>query len=56
MIADVVAPVLHKYELPVDAVNVVELPTQIVVVPLMLAAEEELTVTLAFADAVHPPE
>ena len=56
MIAAVVAPVLHKYELPVDAVNVVEPPLQIVVVPLILAVGFALTVTLAFADAVHPPE
>ena len=55
MIAAVVAPVLHKYELPVDAVNVVEPPLQTVVAPLMLAVGDEFTITDAVATDVHPP-
>ena len=54
MIAAVVAPVLHKYELPVDAVNVVDPPLQTVVTPLMLATLLAFTVTAVDADPVQP--
>ena len=52
--AAVVAPVLHKYEVPPDAVSVVEEPEQTILVPVMAGVGLLETVTVALADLVQP--
>jgi len=55
LIEDVVAPVDHKYVLyPEPAFNIVELPEQNVVVPLMDGVGLEITVVVALVLPVHP--
>ena len=56
VIACVVAPVFHKYEFPAEDVSVVEPPVQMEVVPEILAAGADPTVTVAEVLDVHPPE
>ena len=50
-----VAPVLHEYNVPPDAVSVVLLPWQIDVLPFTTATIFVVTVTVATAVAVHDP-
>ena len=57
MIACVVVPLLHKYELPADAVNVTEPPAQNVVDPFaeIVGVGKGFTVTtVATEDAEQP--
>ena len=55
MIAAVVAPVLQRNDVPPDAVNVVEPPTQIDGLPgVMLHVGMGLTTIVAEQDEVHP--
>ena len=54
VIAAVVAEVLHKYEVPPDAVRVVLCPLQIVLVPVTVGVGKELTVMVLVAVAVQP--
>ncbi|OPZ48624.1 MAG: hypothetical protein BWY95_00681 [Bacteroidetes bacterium ADurb.BinA104] len=49
-----VAPVLHKYVLPPAAVNVVELPSQISVVPEIVIFGKVETVTVTSIEAWQP--
>ena len=51
---EVVAPVLHTYEVPPEALSVAELPAQIDCVPLMLAVGSEFSVTFALEVFVQP--
>jgi hypothetical protein len=53
----VVAPVLHKYEVPVLAVRMTESPWQKLVAPevVMLVAGSAFTVTVVAADVAEHP-
>ena len=51
----VLAPVFHTYELPPDAVSVVGLPGQIVVLPEIDAVMPFETVTVTLAVSAQPP-
>ena len=53
-IAAVVAPLVHKYEVPPEAVKLVLLPEQIVFVPVMAAVGFVFTVNTLLLVAVHP--
>ena len=54
VIAAVVAPLLHKYEVPPEAVKLVLLPEQIVFVPVIAAVGLLFTVSALLLVAVHP--
>ena len=55
MLADV-APLLHIYELPPEAVSVVELPLHTVSLPVIAAVSELPTVTVTVAESTQPPD
>jgi hypothetical protein len=50
---DVVAPLLHMYDVPPLAVNVVLSPTQISLLPVMTTVGSGLTVTVVLALATQ---
>ena len=50
----VLTPVLHRYVDPPDAVSVVELPAQSVVLPAIVIVGKGFTVTVISAVPVHP--
>ena len=54
LIAAVVAPVDHKYVPPPVAVKVAELPTQIVLLPVISQLGGGLTVNILLQELVHP--
>ena len=54
VIAAVVGPVFHEYELAPKAVKVVDAPEQIVVVPVTLTVGNAFTVMVVVAVAEHP--
>ena len=53
MIAAVVAPVLHEYEPPPLAVKVLDVPAQILLVPVMPVVGLAFTVNVLLAVAVQ---
>ena len=56
VVAAVVAPVLQRYEVPPDAVNVTELPAHIVAGPVIVAVAGAFTETVFDALAEQPLE
>jgi hypothetical protein len=54
VMAAVAAPLLQAYVPPPDAVNIVEAPAQITVLPVIVAVGSGFTTTVAVATAVQP--